>query len=303
MSASPETTPAASTAAMGRDASAMPWAAGACSTSVGPPWRVLIVDDEENVLSSLRRLLRREPYEIVTADSAEEGLRNLAAQPAQLVISDERMPDMTGTVFLREVRRRWPNTIRIILSGYSAVDTILAAINEGAVYKFLTKPWNDEELKLNIRRALEQYALEAENRRMACEIAEQNALLSELNAELAQRADDAVIGLDIAQELLDFADVGILAMDESGLMVGANRRARESFATTAGCVLGLSAAEVLPPELHAAVCGPASTGSPARAGELRLGDRVLQWRARPVRARASRGSGRGMIVTIWEVIV
>ncbi|MGD8452563.1 MAG: response regulator [Phycisphaerae bacterium] len=261
------------------------------------------MDDEENVLSSLRRLLRREPYEIVTADSAEEGLRNLAAQPAQLVISDERMPDMTGTVFLREVRRRWPNTIRIILSGYSAVDTILAAINEGAVYKFLTKPWNDEELKLNIRRALEQYALEAENRRMACEIAEQNALLSELNAELAQRADDAVIGLDIAQELLDFADVGILAMDESGLMVGANRRARESFATTAGCVLGLSAAEVLPPELHAAVCGPASTGSPARAGELRLGDRVLQWRARPVRARASRGSGRGMIVTIWEVIV
>lgn len=296
MSAAPEGTPAAS-----REDAAASASAGSTVPSGEQPWRVLIVDDEESILAALRRLLRREPYEVITVNSPAAGLRALAEQPAQLVISDERMPEQTGTAFLREVRRRWPNTIRIILSGHSAVNTILAAINEGAVYKFLTKPWNDEELKLNIRRALEQYALEAENRRMANEIAEQNTQLSELNTQLAQRAADAATGLDIAQELLDLADVGVLVIDGCGLLVGANHRARDLIAPEADCLIGLAAAEVLSPELQAA-CGPSSTGEEVRAGELGIGGRLVQWRARPVHAQRTGDSTRGVIVTFWEVI-
>ena len=101
------------------------------------------------------------------ADGGEDALRMMEAQPFQLVISDQCMPAMTGLELLTEVRRRWPDTIRIILSGYTEVNTILAAINETAIFKFITKPWNDEEIKLNIVQALEQYELEAKYRRMA----------------------------------------------------------------------------------------------------------------------------------------
>ncbi len=280
------------------------------SMSPGPPeggrWRLLLVDDEPNVLASLRRLLRGEAYELFTAESAEEGLHLLEQHPVQLVISDERMPGMSGTSFLREVRRRWPETIRIILSGYSAVKTILAAVNEGAVYKYLTKPWNDEELKISIRRALEQYALEAENRRMAREIAEQNARLQQLNAQLvelnnqlAQHASDATIGLDFVQELLDSLDAGIVTIDGSGLVIGANTRAQELLGD-GGCLVGLSADQALPPELWGALRDRPPASQQVRAGQLHKGARRLDWRARCVEKSHGASRDRGIVLTIWE---
>ena len=172
--------------------------------------RVLLVDDEKKILASLRRLLRREDYELITANCGPEALELLEADPVQLIISDYRMPGMTGVELLREVRQRWPDTLRIILSGYSEVSTIIAAINEGEIYKFISKPWNDEEIKLHVRRALEQHELEEENKRMACEIAAQNERLRELNVMLEQRAADASTGLTSAQDLLETMKTAIL---------------------------------------------------------------------------------------------
>mgnify|MGYP000319757420 CR=1 FL=1 len=271
----------------------------------GGRWRLLLVDDEPNVLAALRRLLRGEPYDLLAAESGEEGLRLLEQHPVQLVIADERMPGMSGTTFLREVRRRWPGTIRIILSGYSAVKTILAAVNDGAVYKYLTKPWNDDELKISIRRALEQYALEAENRRMAREIAEQNARLKQLNAQLmelnsqlAQHASDATIGLDFVQELLDSVDAGIVTIDTGGLVIGANCRAQELLGV--GSLVGLSADEALPQELWSALCAQRPSRNQVRCGRLRVGQRMLEWRARCVEKGDQTSCNRGMVLTIWE---
>lgn len=114
---------------------------------------LLLIDDELNVLRSLERVFHEDGYHILTATSGEEGLKILAKFPVQVIISDQRMPNMTGSEFLTEVRKYYPDTIRIILSAYAEFESVKAAINEGAIYKFYTKPWEAEELRKGIREA------------------------------------------------------------------------------------------------------------------------------------------------------
>ncbi|KRB79533.1 EAL domain-containing protein [Noviherbaspirillum sp. Root189] len=120
---------------------------------------LLIVDDEENVSAALNRLLRRDGYRILRACSAEEGLSFLALYEVQVVISDQRMPGMPGTVFLSKVKELYPNVIRIMLSGYTAVDSIIEATNSGAVFRFHTKPWDDDILRISIAEAFRYHWL------------------------------------------------------------------------------------------------------------------------------------------------
>jgi response regulator RpfG family c-di-GMP phosphodiesterase len=255
---------------------------------------VLIVDDEEGILSSLRRLLRREAYELITVANAKEALRVMEEQPVSLLISDYRMPGMSGTDLLLEVQRRWPETLRIVLSGYSEVKAIISAINEGAVYKFITKPWNDEEIKLHVRRALEQHALRAENQRMAREISLQNQRLRELNEQLDQRAADASRGLTFAQETLEMIDAGVVTIDVTGLVVTANREAVRLLAGRSGHCAGESAQRVLPETLWQAVSAEHLTAS---SGRVEIGGRRVQWRAGIIEAAGER---RGVSLVLWE---
>jgi EAL domain-containing protein (putative c-di-GMP-specific phosphodiesterase class I)/ActR/RegA family two-component response regulator len=119
---------------------------------------LLLVDDEKNNLSALRRVFRHEGYEIHTAESAREAFNILANVPIGVVVSDERMPEMGGTQFLTRVRTLYPETMRIVLSGYADLATVTSAINDGAIYKFLAKPWSEEALRRDIRHAFWQYA-------------------------------------------------------------------------------------------------------------------------------------------------
>jgi diguanylate cyclase (GGDEF)-like protein/PAS domain S-box-containing protein len=118
---------------------------------------ILIVDDEANILSALRRVLRREGYTILSAESPAAAFSLLAQNPVQLVISDQRMPEMSGTDFLSQVKGLYPETVRMVLSAYSEIATVTDAINKGAAYRFLTKPWNDEQIKEEIRGALRHW--------------------------------------------------------------------------------------------------------------------------------------------------
>ena len=145
---------------------------------------ILCVDDEENILNSLKRLLRKEAYRLLTAPSGEEGLKVLEKNEVHLVISDQRMPQMSGTEFLAVVRERYPNAIRIVLTGYTEVDAITESINRGHVYKFFLKPWNDQSLQLEIRQALEQYELIQANRELHEKVMEQNEELTTINENL-----------------------------------------------------------------------------------------------------------------------
>lgn len=117
---------------------------------------VLIVDDEELVLKSLQRVFRKEGYNMYFASSGEKALEIMEAVPVDLILSDQKMPGMKGTELLKIVKEKWPNTIRVIISGYADFDAVLSAINEGEVYKFITKPWEDNSLRALVRRALEQ---------------------------------------------------------------------------------------------------------------------------------------------------
>lgn len=123
------------------------------------PYRLLLVDDEPNILASLRRVFQRENYELLFARNAEEALRVLEHQSVELIMTDFMMPGKNGSELLREVRERWPQTIRIMLTGHANTDAVMGSIKDGAVYRFILKPWNDDDIRLTIALALEQYEL------------------------------------------------------------------------------------------------------------------------------------------------
>ena len=125
---------------------------------------LLIVDDEPHVLSALSRLLRRESFETLTAKSPSEAFELLAKHPVQVILSDQRMPEMSGTEFLSRARQMYPNTIRMVLTGYTELNSITSAVNRGAIAKFLTKPWDDDQLREEIRQAFRTAAANYQER-------------------------------------------------------------------------------------------------------------------------------------------
>ena len=122
-------------------------------TQARPKRELLLVDDEENILRALVRVLRRDGYTIHTALNAEQGFDILAQNRIQVIVSDQRMPGSSGTEFLSKVKDMYPDTMRLILSGYTDLATLTNAINRGSIYKFLTKPWDDEDLREQVMEA------------------------------------------------------------------------------------------------------------------------------------------------------
>jgi EAL domain-containing protein (putative c-di-GMP-specific phosphodiesterase class I)/CheY-like chemotaxis protein len=114
---------------------------------------LLLVDDEPNVLSAIRRSLHGDNYRILSARDASEGLDLLARNEVQVILSDQRMPGMSGIDFFGRVKALHPDTVRIVLSGYAELESVIQAVNTGAIYKFLTKPWDEEQLRVQLRDA------------------------------------------------------------------------------------------------------------------------------------------------------
>jgi diguanylate cyclase (GGDEF)-like protein/PAS domain S-box-containing protein len=130
-----------------------------------PRQTLLLLDDEQNILRALGRVLRRDSYEILMANRAEEAFDILARNDVQVIITDQRMPEMSGTEFLSRVKGLYPDTVRIILSGYTDLKTVTDAINQGEVYKFLLKPWDDEDLRSVVAQAFRHWADAAPGRK------------------------------------------------------------------------------------------------------------------------------------------
>lgn len=145
---------------------------------------ILFVDDEVNILKALRRLTRHETWNVVTASRGREALELLERQPAQVVVSDQRMPEMCGVDLLQAVRDRWPDVVRMMLTGYTEMNVAVDAINRGEIYRLITKPWNDEELKATIRQAFDHYDLKREIKRLNQVTREQNFKLQDMNRNL-----------------------------------------------------------------------------------------------------------------------
>ena len=141
---------------------------------------VLLLDDEPNVTAGLKRALHSEPWKILTAATTGGAFDILSREAVDVVVSDERMPGMSGSQFLSEVRKKYPHTIRMILSGQADLEAAVRAINEGEVYRFLLKPCNPADLRITIRQALEHKQLVELSRKLLREYEKKQTLLDEL---------------------------------------------------------------------------------------------------------------------------
>ncbi|MEW6645658.1 MAG: HD domain-containing phosphohydrolase [Pseudomonadota bacterium] len=157
---------------------------GTAATAGQAPAAVLLVDDEANILAALRRLFRPLGYTVHSAESGAAALAILEQEHIDLVISDMRMPHMDGAQFLAQVAQRWPQVVRILLTGYADLESTIAAINQGQIYNYFSKPWEDNEIKLAVQHALEQKRLREEHDRLAALTQRQNEELKDLNANL-----------------------------------------------------------------------------------------------------------------------
>lgn len=156
-------------------------------TTASPTWTVLAVDDEPNILAALRRLFRETGWRILTAGSAEEALVLLSLEPVNAVLSDMRMPGMDGVQLLEKVRLGWPHVARLLLTGQADLGSTIAAINRGWLHRYITKPWNDDELVLTLRQVAQIQQLDAEKQALERLTQQQNDELTALNEGLEAR--------------------------------------------------------------------------------------------------------------------
>ncbi|MDB6082542.1 MAG: response regulator [Gammaproteobacteria bacterium] len=164
---------------------------------------ILLVDDEPEVTEALKRSLRREPFEFLTATSGKAALEILAAHHVDVVVSDEQMPGMAGSGLMQLVRKQYPRTIRMILTGAASLDAAMRAINEGEVYRFFLKPCNTTDLVHSVKQAVIHQRLEEHSRRMLREYQRQATLIARLELH----------GRDLLR--LETDEQGALVVDES----------------------------------------------------------------------------------------
>lgn len=183
---------------------------------------VLCVDDEKSILNSLRRVFLDEPWDLRFAESGPEGLELIEQHGADVVLSDYRMPGMNGVEFLKKVKEIHPDCVRVVLSGYADVATILSALNEGEIYRFVNKPWNDAELLESVHKALEHQRLRSKNRELALELERK---IAQRTRELAEKSR----ALHLARVILELMPTPVVGIDEGGTIVSANESARKAL--------------------------------------------------------------------------
>lgn len=231
---------------------------------------ILCVDDESNVLRAMERMFLDSDYEVLLATSVDEGLKILAGHPqVQVVISDFRMPGKNGAEFLAEVGSRWPDTIRIILSGDADLDAVIGAINQGQIYRFILKPWSDNDLLITVANAVSLYELHRQNRLLAAELARKNKALEKANDTLQRIVAEKVSRVELqngllrtAHSVLESFPVAELAIDDDGVVVHCNAGGRELFGVLPGQTLMRGDyTRLLDPEVAAFVKAVLSEGS------------------------------------------
>lgn len=246
--------------------------------------RILVVDDEEAILETMTFTFE-DDYDVLTAVSPREALALLErSAPVAVVISDQRMPEMTGVELLAEVYARHPNTVRIILTGFADMNATIGAINASHVYAYVTKPWEPDQLKQVVRRAVEHHRLARENERLLAELRRATVFL---------------------EAVIDELDTGALAVDAEGVLQAVNRPAR-AYLGLAGDPRGLPLAEALAApglgELTAAVdrLGCGGEPCPEELDLVRDGRRLrLRVSGRPL--LDEHGATLGRVVLVREV--
>lgn len=262
---------------------------------------ILCVDDEKSILNALKRLLRKEGYQLYFACSGMEGLEMLKAHDVQMVISDQRMPQMSGTEFLAEVKARYPDVLRIILTGYSDIDSITQSINEGHIYKFFFKPWNNQRLKIEIREALEQLEMAETNRKLDETIVKQNLKLQAMNENLEELVQARTREIELQNNMLQLSHailedlpISVVGIDNEGVIVLTNQMA-QSLIGNSGMKLGVPVSDYFPQEVADAVHRVIDTGDKVDVGGQTLNQ--VNYKA-VIMPLSGPYKGRGVIMSI-----
>jgi|GEM_PF-1657483 len=191
---------------------------------------LLIVDDEKEVIKSLRRIFRKK-YEVKSASNAREALRIMKEVTVHVVISDQRMPEITGSEFLKEIGEIYPETVRIILTAYSDMEAVLEAINDGQVYRYMMKPWDVEQLDDIVRDSFDHYWLQAENERLTLELKRANEALERRVIERTAALSNARERISTSEAryrlIFDHSPLGIMHFDENGSITACNDKMLE----------------------------------------------------------------------------
>jgi response regulator RpfG family c-di-GMP phosphodiesterase len=181
--------------------------------------KILFVDDEEDVLNSLKRQFRKDDFKMYIALGGEEALRILSEMKIHIIISDERMPGMSGIELLHKVKKLYPETIRIILSGYADTNSIINAINKGEVYRFVSKPWSKESLLQVIDESFAQIEVNENTKKYMEKIIEENR-------KLQKQLDSRNSALEITIEILNKISRPIIAISDEERIVKYNNEAK-----------------------------------------------------------------------------
>lgn len=265
---------------------------------------ILCVDDEKSILNALKRLLRKEGYQLLFANSGKEGLDILKENQVHLVISDQRMPGMSGTEFLEIVKDKYPDALRIILTGYSDIDSITESINKGNIYKFFFKPWNDLRLKSEIRQITEQIDLIQTNKQLDEAVVQKNKELHEMNARVdrlvRKRTQEIELEnhvLQLSHAILEDLPISVMGIDNEGLIVMINKMAKE-LVFKDDIKMGCPLSDYFPEEVVEKVKQGLKTGQKINLNADYFTDKGCQAKLLPLTGAYE---GKGVILTMNEM--
>jgi response regulator RpfG family c-di-GMP phosphodiesterase len=265
------------------------------------PHTVLCVDDEANVLNALKRLFRKEGFALLTAAGGAEALKLLRDNPVHMIISDQRMPEMSGTELMAKVKETYPDMVRIILTGYTDVDTITESINKGHIYKFFLKPWNDQSLVLEIRQALEQYDLAQTNKTLHQKVLEQNESFRQVNDNLEnlvkERTREVEIqnqALALSHAILEDLPVPIIGVSTESMVVLINKAVHK---IDTGIQIGRPISDYMTEDSVKNIIQAMASGMPQTLSGTTIGNSMRNIEITPL---SRRFSGKGVVLTIKE---
>jgi len=245
---------------------------------------VLIVDDEIDVLNSLRRQLRKEPFTTIFVSSGKEALKILEKQTVHVLLADHRMPSITGCELLQRVKKQYPDIVRIIFSGFIDMYVLINSINKGEVYRFITKPWDAQEFKKLLYTSIEHYDVLEANRRCMQEILAHNK-------RLTKTAGDRERTIELTDSVLDALPFAVLALDRSMKIIKMNSLAKSVFPSEGEDISGKQFSSFVSGELIDFIVQGLEKNDGQDARRFTIGDKKFMVRVRKLREDVDMAKG------------